>query len=203
MPADAPPADQVRLDSASTPLRVKASLAVAFTVLLSLSAQFKIHMPPDGVPQTLQTLVVILAAMGLGGRWGMASVGLYLLVGALGMGVFSEGRHGIETLLGFTGGYLVGFFVAQPVVAGLVRRRDSTVRGWGAIVSASLAGHVIVFAIGVPWLTLVLAREDPDYTLLRGLQGGLLPFLPGMLLKTLAAVLIGLAVWPRSVRRFW
>lgn len=197
------PADRSWFDERTASLVAKASLALVFTGLLSVSAQVKVPLPPDWVPQTLQTLVVVVAAMGLGGRWGLASVGLYILIGALGAGVFSEGRSGVETLLGFTGGYLVGFLMSQPVISGIVRRRDGTVRGWGAITAAMLAGHAVVFLFGVPWLTFVLGREDPTYNLARGIEGGLVPFVPGMLVKTAAAVLIGLAVWPRSVRRFW
>ena len=172
-------------------------------MLMGISAQFKIPMPPDGVPQTLQTLVVALAAMGLGARWGMASMLLYLVVGALGAGVFAEGKVGVGVLVGQTGGYLVGFLAAQPVIHGLIRRSDRTVRGWGAIVAAMLAGHIVIFVLGVLWLTFLRGREDETYTLMRGIKGGVLPFIPGMILKTFAAVMVGLAVWPRSCRKFW
>ncbi len=176
----------------------KAVLAGSFTFLLGLSAQFKIPMPPDGVPQTLQTLVVAIAAMGLGGRWGTISILLYLIIGALGAGVFSEGQAGVGVLMGQTGGFLFGFLLAQPVIASIIRRRDGTVRGWGAIVSAMLAGHAVIFLIGVPWFAVVR-----DFTLVRAFQGACFPFLPGMLIKTIAAVFIGLACWPNSARRFW
>ena len=172
-------------------------------MLMGISAQFKIPMPPDGVPQTLQTLVVALAAMGLGARWGMASMLLYLVVCALGAGVFAEGKAGVGVLVGQTGGYLVGFLAAQPVIHGLIRRSDRTVRGWGAIVAAMLAGHIVIFVLGVLWLTFLRGREDETYTLMRGIKGGVLPFIPGMILKTFAAVMVGLAVWPRSCRKFW
>lgn len=176
----------------------KLALASLFTFLLSLSAQFKIPMPPFGVPQTLQTLVVAVAAMGLGGRWGMVSVLMYLVIGALGAGVFSEGKAGAEVLLGQTGGYLLGFLVAQPVISSIIRRSDGTVRGWGAITLAMLTGHAVIFALGVPWLAVV--RE---LTAEQAVRGGLVVFIPGMIVKSVAAVMIGLAVWPRSARRFW
>lgn len=199
----AKPAIGSGIDERSRALMLKAALTVFFTMLLGISAQFKIPMPPDGVPQTLQTLVVALAAMGLGARWGMASVLLYLAIGALGAGVFAEGKAGIGVLLGQTGGYLVGFLVAQPVIHGIIRRSDRTVRGWGAIVAAMLTGHIIIFVLGVLWLTFLRGREDETYTLMRGIKGGVIPFIPGMILKTIAAVMIGLAVWPRSCRKFW
>jgi len=199
----AKPAIGSGIDERSRALMLKAALTVFFTMLLGISAQFKIPMPPDGVPQTLQTLVVAVAAMGLGARWGMASVLLYLAIGALGAGVFAEGKAGIGVLLGQTGGYLVGFLIAQPVIHGIIRRSDRTVRGWGAIVTAMLAGHIIIFVLGVLWLTFLRGREDETYTLMRGIKGGVIPFIPGMILKTIAAVMIGLAVWPRSCRKFW
>jgi biotin transport system substrate-specific component len=101
-------------------------------------------------------------------------------------------------MLGQTGGYLLGFIVAQPVISGLIRRGDGTVRGWGALVTAMLAGHAVIFALGVPWLSVV--RDVPFGD---AFYGGCVIFLPGMVVKTAAAVLIGLAAWPRSVRRFW
>jgi biotin transport system substrate-specific component len=190
-------------DEASASLAARLGLMVSGTAVMSLSAQFKLPMPPDGVPQTLQTLVAVVAAMGLGARWGAGSMLLYLAVGAAGAGVFAEGKAGVGVLLGQTGGYLVGFVLSQPVIAALVRRGDGTVRGWGALATASLAGHAVVFACGVPWLTYVRGLDDPGYTLWRGVEGGLLPFVPGMILKTIAAVLIGMTFWPRSARRFW
>lgn len=199
----AKPAIGSGIDERSRALMLKAALTVFFTMLMGISAQFKIPMPPDGVPQTLQTLVVAVAAMGLGARWGMASVLLYLAIGALGAGVFAEGKAGIGVLLGQTGGYLIGFLVAQPVIHGIIRRSDRTVRGWGAIVTAMLAGHIVIFVLGVLWLTFLRGREDETYTLMRGIKGGVIPFIPGMILKTIAAIMIGLAVWPRSCRKFW
>lgn len=203
MPQAAKPAIGPAVDERSRALMLKATFAMLFTMLMSISAQFKIPMPPDGVPQTLQTLVVALAAMGLGARWGMTSILLYILIGALGAGVFAEGKAGVGVLVGQTGGYLLGFVVAQPIISGIIRRSDRTVRGWGAIITAMLAGHVVIFVLGVLWLTFLRGREDEAYTLMRGIKGGVIPFIPGMILKTIAAVMIGLAVWPRSCRKFW
>lgn len=203
MPATLPGKASSRFDDLSASLAAKLILTVLFTGLMGLSAQFKVPMPPDGVPQTLQTLVAVVAAMGLGAWWGTGSMLLYLAVGAAGAGVFAQGNAGVGVLLGQTGGYLVGFVLAQPVIAALVRRRDGTVRGWGALAAAGLAGHAVVFVCGVPWLTFVRGLEDASYTLWRGVEGGLLPFVPGMIIKTVAAVLIGLTAYPRSCRRLW
>lgn len=187
-----------RDDSAARGLLSKALLALAFTWAVGFGAQIAVPLPPFGIPQTLQTLVVALAAMSLGGRWGMASMALYMVVGWIGAGVFASGEAGLDAILGQTGGYLLGFIAAQPVIAGIIRRKDGTVRGWGAITTAMLAGHAVIFALGVPWLTVI--RDVP---LADAFYGGCVIFLPGMLAKTAIAVLIGLAVWPHAVRRFW
>lgn len=203
MPQAAKPTIGSGIDDRSQALMLKAVLAMLTTIMLSVSAQFSIPLRPLGVPFTLQTLVVAVAAMGLGARWGMVSVLLYLAIGALGAGVFADGKAGVGVLLGQTGGYLAGFVVAQPVISGIIRRKDGTVRGWGAIVTAMIAGHAIIFLLGVTWLTFVHSREDESFTLIRGINGGLIPYIPGTIIKTIAAVLIGLCAWPHAVRRFW
>lgn len=194
--------EQIRSDSQSDPRTLAALLAILqtllFTWLTGISALIAVPLPPYGIPMTLQTLVVIVGAMGLRVRVGMAGMLLYILVGWLGAGVFAGGRSGLDVILGQTGGYLIGFLLCQPVIAGIVRRRDRTVRGWGAIVTAMAAGHAVIFVLGVAWLAII--REIP---ISDAIDGGFVPFIPGSIVKTIAAVMIGLAVWPRSCRRFW
>lgn len=191
------------LDDRSQTLMLKATLAMLFTIMMSISAQFSIPLRPLGVPFTLQTLVVAVAAMGLGSRWGMASMLLYVAIGALGAGVFADGKSGVAVVVGQTGGYLAGFVVAQPVISGIIRRRDGTVRGWGAIVTAMTAGHAVIFLLGVTWLTIIHSRADDSFTLIDGIRGGFVPYIPGTIVKTIAAVMIGLCAWPNAVRRVW
>lgn len=194
-------------DEAAERLALRTALAGMFTLLTAIGAQIQFPMPPFGVPQTLQSLVVILAALHLGPRWGAASMLVYVLVGAVGVPVFSHGSAGPAVVLGQTGGYLLGFVVSQPVVAWCVRRRDGSPRGWGGIVLASLAGHAVVFALGVPWLYLV-RRWDMDgggepITIAQAMYGGMVVFIPGTVLKTIIAVLIARAALPWAMRRVW
>lgn len=177
---------------------MRALLALLFTCFTSLGAVIAIPLPPDGVPMTLQTLAVLLSALCLGPRLGMVSMLIYLGVGMVGAGVFAEGEKGLEAILGQTGGYLLGFVVCQPVVASIARRRDGSVRGWLAMIVAVLAGEGIIFALGVPWLALV-----NEYPMSRAMEGGLYPFLPGTVVKTALAVLIGRMAAPLSSRHAW
>ena len=179
--------------------RVRAAIeTVLFTLFLAFAAQVAIPLPPDGVPQTLHTLVVLLAALRLGPVLGTTSMVLYALVGLVGVPVFAKGGHGPAVLVGQTGGYIVGFIACQPLVHWIVRRPDGTVRGWLALIAAMTAAHAVIFAIGVPWLGVV-----NGYGPWRAIEGGLLPFIPGTIAKTAVAVLIGRHVSPLSWRRAW
>ncbi|MCW5777415.1 MAG: biotin transporter BioY [Phycisphaeraceae bacterium] len=170
-----------------------------FTLFTSLSAQVAVPMPPFGVPQTLQTLAVVLAALCLGPRLGVASMVLYFIMGAVGAGVFADGTAGIRVILGQTGGYLLGFIACQPVITAIARRTRSPLALNLAL--ASLAGHAVIFALGVPWLYAV-RNTDPAtaVTIREALFGGFVVFIPGTIIKTALAVLIGLYIVPRKPR---
>lgn len=160
-------------------------------------------MPPFGVPQTLQTLWVVLAALCIGPRFGTLAFLGYVLIGVIGVPVFAEGNYGAATLLGQTGGYLVGFVACQPVVAWIIKKPDGSIRGWGAIIVATLAAHAVIFLIGVPWLWIVHAIDGRGTTLLQAINGGFVPFIPGMVIKTIIAVVVGLAVVPYAAKKIW
>ncbi len=194
--------------AAAERVTLRASMIILFTLLLGFVSQI----PPFpigrfGVPQTMQTLVVILAALHLGPRWGTVSMGLYMVVGVLGAGVFSHGDAGPAVIIGQTGGYIVGFILSQPVIARCVRRPDGTPRGWGGVVVASLAGHAVVFAVGVPWLYLVRKLDASTsvnaLTLGQAITHGCLIFIPGTIIKTAIAVVIARFSLPWAMRRVW
>ncbi|MEQ9096867.1 MAG: biotin transporter BioY [Phycisphaerales bacterium] len=170
----------------------------SFALLTAFGAHVAVPLPPDGVPMTLQTLFVVLAALCLGPRAGSMSMLLYIGAGVVGVPLFAEESVGLGVILGQTGGYIVGFLACQPVVGMIVKDRNGMPRGWLAIVLAVLAAHMVVFAIGVPWLAIVR-----DFSLGRAIEGGMVPFLPGMVIKSVIAVLVGLAVAPWCVRRVW
>ena len=126
---------------------------------------------PDNpyVPITLQTFGVLFTSALLGARRGVSATGIYLLIGAIGMPVFAFERSGMETffavesgrvVLGATGGYLVGFLLASAVVGSLAQR------GWdrriGGSLGAMLLGTLIIYAVGLVWLTLALGSSVVD-----------------------------------------
>jgi biotin transport system substrate-specific component len=156
-----------------------ALLVVGAAALTGLAAQVSIPLVP--VPVTLQTLTVLLAGAALGPLRGGASMLLYLAVGAAGVPWFAEQHSGFAIP---TFGYIVGFVLAAIVVGALAKRgADRTVRG---TVGIMVAGNLIIYAVGVPWLIAAL-----QVGLATGLGNGLWPFLVGDGLKiALAAGLL-------------
>ena len=172
-------------------LLVDAALVVLGAALVALAAQIRIPMEP--VPITAQTFAVLLVGASYGAVRGTASLGLYLVVGALGAPVYTGQNSGWEYFTGATGGYIVGFVVAAAVVGYLAEHRwDRTV---SSAIGAMLLGSVAIYAIGLPWLGAVL---DLDFE--TTLKEGLAPFVPGDLLKLFLAAGLLPAAW-RLVER--
>ena len=164
------------------------ALIVAGAVLISLCAQIYVLIPGNPVPFTGQTFGVMLSAGALGFRRGIAASVLYLAIGALGLPVFAQGKHGLDILLGATGGYLVGFVLASAIVGRLAEL------GWdrrllGALGAMAL-GNVAIYLVGVPWLMAVTG-----YTLPVAIEKGVLPFLVGDAIKLLLAAAALPAAW--------
>ena len=165
------------------------ALVVAGALLIYLTARIAIPVPGSPVPITGQTFGVLLVGGALGFRRGLIGVALYVLLGVIGLPFFAEGKGGISVIWGATGGYLIGFVVAGALVGRLAEL------GWdrklGGAVGAMLLGSAVIYAIGLPWLGVVVGMS-PAETIAQGLT----PFIFGDALKLiLAAVLFPVAWW--------
>ena len=110
---------------------------------------------PYVVPFTLQTFAVFLAVGVLGGRRGTMAVLVYLLMGAVGLPVFTGFSGGIGHLLGSTGGYIVGFVFTALVMWGMERIPGSRT----VVLAVSMVlGLLVCYAFGTAWFLLVYAR---------------------------------------------
>jgi len=152
----------------------------AFVVLTAVGAFVRIHLPFTPVPITLQTFFVLLAGAILGRKLGSLSQAGYVILGALGLPIFSGALGGISRLAGPTGGYLVGFVVAAWVVGGIIRKNSQS--SFFRIVLAMLAGNLIIHALGAAWLSIVI-----HVGIWKALLLGVFPFIPGDTIKLLAA----------------
>lgn len=167
---------------------VTAALVVASALLTALCAQIEIPLPFTPVPITGQTFAVLLSGAVLGMRAGAAGQALYVALGAVGLPFYAGGGSGLQHVTGATGGYLVGFVVAAALVGRLAERRnDRRVR---TALPLFLAGNLVIYLLGVPWLAVVAGFSVPE-----ALAKGALPFLVGDLLKILLAGLILPGAW--------
>lgn len=172
-------------------MMTRAALMAAVT---AVAAQIVIPLFP--VPFTLQVLAVVLAGLLLGPRYGALAMGIYLLVGAVGVPVFHGFKGGLGHLLGPTGGYLVSYPLAAAIAglaayaaANAIRRRALTLS-----VLAGTAALVVIYAFGITWLMVVA-----QLPFLVALAQGVLPFLAFDLIKVGLAALVAVAAAPAIV----
>jgi biotin transport system substrate-specific component len=163
---------------------------VGASVVTALAAQIAIPLPWTPVPITGQTFAVLLSGAVLGSRRGAMAQALYLAEGAIGLPVFAGASSGAAPFAGPTGGYLLAFPLAAAVVGALCERGFD--RRFGTMFLAMLLGSAVIFSVGLA----LLARFVPAGALL---AQGLLPFVPGDLVKSALAAALFPAAW-RLVR---
>ena len=140
--------DSLMTPSAATSAVTKAALVVFGSLLLAVSAQFKIPLYP--VPVTGQTLVVLLIGMTYGPRLGGVTIAAYLFEGAIGLPVFAGGAAGVAVLMGPTAGYLFGFLLAAAAMGYLAERGIG--RTVVSTIAAMVIGNCVVYLCGALWL---------------------------------------------------
>jgi biotin transport system substrate-specific component len=180
------------IGSSETARWLRAALLVgAGAGLTAVSAQIVWFAPWNPlVPYTFQTASVLLVGTALGLRLGLASMLLYVALGAMGLGVFAEGRSGLFTdgQLSATVGYLGGFILAAGLVGWLAER------GWdrspASTIGLMVLGNLVIYAIGVPVL-IGIAHLD----LATAIRVGALDFVPWDLIKIAAAAAVLPLAW--------
>lgn len=150
-----------------------------FIVLTSLGAFVRIPLPFTPVPITLQTFFVLLSGALLGSRLGLSTQLGYILLGVLGLPVFTGAGSGLFYLSGPTGGYLLGFVLASFFVGRFIKYSQNS---FFYTFSLLCLGDLILLCSGVIWLKVLFG-----YSLTKLLFMGFIPFIPGDLFKALAA----------------
>lgn len=143
---------------------------------------------PSAVPFTMQTFAVFLSLWVLGGDYGTLAVAVYLLLGAVGLPVFSGFRGGLGALLGATGGYLLGF-----LAIGLVYWTATALLGarFWVRVGALIVGLLLCYTFGTAWFCIVYARTSGAIGVGTALSWCVLPFIPADAAKLALAVFLG------------
>jgi biotin transport system substrate-specific component len=157
--------------------------ASMFGALTAIGALISIPLQP--VPIVLSNLFLNIAAALLGGSLGALSQVIYIILGGLGLPVFSGGKAGFGVLLGPTGGYLVGFVIGAFLIGKLVEQKKTPGFAW--LVFSMAVGLLVIYSVGVLQLSVVA-----KLSLEKALAVGVLPFLPGDVLKIIAAAMVTL-----------
>ena len=174
-----------------------ALLLALFSFTIFLGTVFEFPIPGTTIMQTGQTIAVLCAGALLGPRLGIASVGLYLLLGALGLPIFSEGGSGVQVFVAPSGGYLAGFAIAAFAMGcwargGLMRAPLTSLAGM-------LLGHAIILVCGWLWMS-VLMGSHAAYA------NGIAPFYLGSSVKSALAALLVVCIQhlvPIGGRALW
>lgn len=164
------------------------ALVALGAALVALAAQITIVLSFTPVPITAQTFAVLLVGGSLGVMRGAASLSLYVLLGLVGVPVYSDGGSGWDVVSGATGGYLVGFVVAAALAGLLAERRWD--RRLSSSIAAMLTANVVIYVVGVPWLAAAANLGAQD-----ALEQGLYPFVVGDLVKLYLAGALLPAAW--------
>lgn len=154
------------------------TLISLFAALTAVGAFISIPIYP--VPLSLQTLFTLLAAMTLGSVMGASSQIIYVMLGVIGLPVFSGFKAGIGILFGPTGGFLFGFIISAYVIGKMIELKKE--KNIFYYFLAGIIGTIILYIIGITQLSLVTGIG-----IKKAIAVGMLPFLPGDILKIIAA----------------
>jgi len=160
---------------------IKSLFAIVLgSIALIISAKIKIPFYP--VPMTMQTFVVLFLGISFGYRVGLASVGLYLFEGIIGLPVFSnspENGVGLIYFIGPTMGYLIGFLIAC-FLASKINSKDSFL----LVLSKLVVATSTIYILGLFWLGTLIGWDKPIFAL------GAKPFLLAEIFKVVLLALI-------------
>lgn len=172
--------------SSQTPELRMMVFASLFAALTAAGAYIHIPIPFSPVPITLQVFFVLLAGSILKSKWGSLSMIVYILLGIAGLPVFAGGSSGIGVLLGPTGGYIIGFVLAAYFIGKLSERTENSTGSGLLVIALNMsAGVLVIYLCGIFQLMMVAKIGlGVAFTL------GVIPFLPGEIVKTAVAAYI-------------
>jgi len=176
--ADLLPASRVR----------EVALVAAGVAVMALLAQVVVPVPGSPVPITGQTLGLVLVATTLGPARSVTVMGLYVAAALVGLPFYSEASGGYEVVVGATGGYVLGFLPAAYLIGRAARLGAD--RHFVKALPLFVAGQLVVFAVGVPWLALTTGMDAAA-----AVAAGFTPFLLGGAVKALVAAAVVPGIW--------
>ena len=165
-------------------IRTKQMVLIALmTAVTCVLGPLSIPLPFSPVPISLTNFAIFLAIFVLGMKNGTISFIIYLLLGAVGVPVFSSFRGGFQVLAGPTGGYLIGFIFLALIMGFAL---DHFNRKLVPTIIGMIIGMAVCYAFGTVWLAKLLSLSFKE-----GLMMGVIPYLPGDAAKIIIAAIVG------------
>ena len=165
-------------------IRTKQMVLIALmTAVTCVLGPLSIPLPFSPVPISLTNFAIFLAIFILGMKNGTISFIIYLLLGAVGVPVFSSFRGGLQVLAGPTGGYLIGFIFLALIMGFALDHFD---RKLVPTIIGMIIGMAVGYAFGTVWLAKLLSLSFKE-----GLMMGVIPYLPGDAAKIIIAAIVG------------
>lgn len=165
-------------------IRTKQMVLIALmTAVTCVLGPLSIPLPFSPVPISLTNFAISLAIFVLGMKNGTISFIIYLLLGAVGVPVFSSFRGGLQVLAGPTGGYLIGFIFLALIMGFALDHFD---RKLVPTIIGMIIGMAVCYAFGTVWLAKLLSLSFKE-----GLMMGVIPYLAGDVAKIIIAAIVG------------
>lgn len=165
-------------------IRTKQMVLIALmTAVTCVLGPLSIPLPFSPVPISLTNFAIFLSIFVLGMKSGTISFIIYLLLGAVGVPVFSSFRGGFQVLAGPTGGYLIGFIFLALIMGFALDHFD---RKLVPTIIGMIIGMAVCYAFGTVWLAKLLSLSFKE-----GLMMGVIPYLPGDAAKIIIAAIVG------------
>lgn len=177
----------------------KVLMVIIMACITGVSAQMKFYLPWTPVPITGQTFVVLMSGILLGAYWGGLSQLVYLLIGIAGIPWFSTGKAGLSTLLGPTGGYLIGFIFASLFLGYFVDKYVRSRKFLPMLGLMLVANFIFIYGFGIIqlgiWTNFINTKEIGFAALM---NMGVIPFITGDIIKVLIASGVTKVITPKK-----
>ena len=168
------------------------TIIALMTAITCILGPLSITIPISPVPISFTNLAIYLTVMILGWKKGVISYLIYLLIGLIGVPVFSSFASGPAKLLGPTGGYLIGFIFLAIISGFFIEKFNGKILMY---IAGMVIGTLVTYAFGTIWLA-----YQAHMNFAAALMAGVIPYLPGDAAKILVAVLAGSEVRKRLIQ---
>lgn len=164
-------------------IKLMVQIALVTTVICVL-APLSIPLPFSPVPISLTILAIYFGLYAIGWKWGTVACLLYIILGLIGVPVFSGFSSGPGKLFGPTGGYIFGFIFVSIIAGICIDKFEKKI--WLHVVGMVI-GVIVCYAFGTAWFMVVM----DGYTLSAALAACVIPFIPADIVKMIIAVIAG------------